>query len=193
MKAVFGLGNPEKKYVGTRHNLGFAAMEEFRKKLNLPDWSYEDKFKSEVASIVAHGLVLVRPQTYMNQSGLAVKLVANYYKIPATDIVIVHDDLDLPLGKIKVRMGGGAGGHHGVGSVINSLGTDQFIRLKLGIGNEESHSGEYNRISFNAEKFVLEPFLPNERSQVNKLLKKAVEALQILITEGLEKAQNRFH
>ena len=191
MKLVVGLGNPGEKYANTRHNLGFEILDELTRKLNLIDWTIEDKFKSEL--IKAPELILVKPRTFVNHSGMAVKSLAAYYKIPPTDIVVVHDELDLPLGKIKVRIGGAAAGHHGVESVIKELGTDQFVRVRLGIGNLKSHSGEHKRISFNAEKFVLEPFLHSEKSQVKHMIKQALKALDILLEKGLEQAQNQFN
>jgi peptidyl-tRNA hydrolase, PTH1 family len=180
MKLVVGLGNPGEKYIGVRHNIGFEAMDELARKLNIGNWSIDKKNKSEV--IKTSDLILAKPQTYMNNSGLAVKQLATYYKIPTTDIIVIHDDLDLLLGKIKVRSNGAAGGHHGVQSIIESLGTDQFTRVRLGIGNDKSHSGEHNRIHFEAEKFVLEGFMPGERSKIKSMIKQAIKELESLIS-----------
>lgn len=191
MKLIVGLGNPGEKYLGTRHNLGFKVLDDLTRKLNLVDWVKEDKFKAEL--IKAPELILVKPQTFVNQSGMAVKLLTAYYKIPTTDVIIIHDDLDLPLGKIKVRLGGAAAGHHGVESIIKDLETDQFIRVRLGIGNLKTLSGEHKRISFNAEKFVLEPFIHSEHAQVKHMIKQSIKAIEILLEKGLEKAQNQFN
>ena len=185
MKLVAGLGNPGEKYIGVRHNLGFEVVDELAKKIGNSEkgtaysWKYEEKFKSEVINytLKANRYTLVKPQTYMNNSGVAVKLLSDYYKIDPSDIIIIHDDLDILLGKIKVRSNGAAGGHHGVESIIRTLGTDQFTRVRLGIGNDKSHSGEHNRVHFEAEKFVLEPFLPGERSKVNSATKQAISIL----------------
>lgn len=219
MKLIVGLGNPvlrpiritqgkqaqdKEKYSKTRHNLGFRVVDEFIKKMDGGrwkmggedgNWKIDSKFKAEILKQVQDDeqLLFVKPQTFMNNSGMAVKLVADYFKVIPEDIIVIHDDLDLMLGKIKVRMGGAAGGHHGVESIINALGTDQFIRVRLGIGNERSHSGEHKRIAFNAEHFVLEPFMPNEKSKAKHMLKQAVEALEILIDKGLGVAQNQFN
>ncbi len=191
MKLIVGLGNPESGYAGTRHNLGFKVLDELAKKLNLVDWSKEEKFKSEL--IKAPEIILVKPQTYMNNSGMAVKLLATYYKLPATDVIVVHDELDLPLGKIKVRLGGAAAGHHGVESIINVLGTDQFIRVRLGVGNLRTQSGEHKGQSISAEKFVLAPFMSKEKPQVKHMIKQALKALDLLLEKGLESAQNQFN
>lgn len=181
MKLVVGLGNPGGKYIGIRHNLGFEVLNELAKKFNLVDWSKEEKFKSEL--IKTPELILARPQTYMNNSGMAVKLLASFYKIAPEDIIIVHDELDLSLGKIKVRIGGAAAGHHGVESIINTLGTDQFIRVRLGIGPAVGV----------VEKFVLQPFTPREKPQVKHMIKQAIKALDLLLEKGLEKAQNQYN
>jgi len=191
MKLIIGLGNPEGQYAGTRHNLGFEVLDELRKKFNLLDWTLEDKFHAEL--IKAAELILVRPQTYVNNSGMAVKSLASYYKIAPSDIVIVHDELDLPLGKIKVRLGGAAAGHHGVESIIEALGTDQFIRVRLGIGNLKTQSSEHKHAHISAEKFVLEPFLHSEKPQVKHMIKQAIKAIELLLGKGLPVAQNQFN
>src|SRR5258708_7303405 len=188
MKLIVGLGNPEERYAGTRHNLGFEVVDQLRRKLDLGEWSLENKFKAEI--LKSADLMLIRPQTYMNNSGMAVSAVVNFFKVTPEDVVVIHDDLDLLLGKIKVRLGGGAAGHHGVESVINALG-DQFIRVRLGIGTTEGFLGEHKRVSFNAEHFVLETFSPQEKSKVKTMHKQALKALEILLKEGLDKAQNQ--
>lgn len=200
MKIIVGLGNPGEKYIKTRHNLGFEVVDELVKKLDggkwkigVEDgsWKMEKKFKAEL--IKAQDLILAKPQTYMNQSGLAVKLLTTYYKLPTTDLIVIHDDLDLPLGKIKVRMGGAAAGHHGVESVIEKLGTDQFIRVRLGIGNLRTQSSERGGAHLNIEHYVLESFMPNEKSKVKHMIKQALSALDLLLEKGLATAQNQFN
>ncbi len=191
MKLVVGLGNPGEKYQNVRHNLGFNAVEEFRREGDWGDWADEGKFKSEI--VKKDEIILARPQAYMNNSGLAVKLLTAYYKIPTTDVIVVYDELDLPLGKIKVRMGGAAAGHHGVESIMQHLGSDQFIRVRLGIGNLKTQSAEHRRVHVSAEKFVLEPFIHSEKSPVKHMLKQAIKALDLLLEKGLEKAQNQFN
>ena len=191
MKLVVGLGNPEGRYANTRHNLGFEVADELTRKLNLVDWTSENKFKSEL--IRTPELILVKPQTFMNQSGLAVRQLADYYKIAPEDIIIIHDELDLPLGKIKVRLGGAAAGHHGVESIINSLETDQFIRVRLGIGNLKTQGAEHKATHVSAEKFVLEPFLHSEKAQVKHMIKQTLKALDLLLEKGLSIAQNQYN
>lgn len=120
----------------------------------------------------------------MNNSGLAVKLLTSYYHLVPSDLIIIHDDLDLMLGQIKVRTGGSAAGHHGVESIIKELGTDQFTRVRLGIGNQKSHSGEHQRVHFNADKFVMEPFEPGERSKVKHMIKQAIDLIDRELVKG---------
>ena len=201
MKLIVGLGNPElkagEKYVGTRHNLGFQVLEEFRRKLNLADWAVEKKFKSEVLKLFHsesdEQVLLVRPQTYMNRSGMAVAALANFYKVKPEDIIVIHDDLDLLIGKMKVRLGGGAAGHHGVESIINDLGNDGFVRVRLGIGNTQGFLGEHKRVAFNAEHFVLESFAANEKSKVKSMIKHAIQALETILEKGVQVAQNQYN
>lgn len=191
MKLIVGLGNPGDQYIGSRHNLGFEAIEAFAKECSSNKWSYPDKFKSELIKL--EDKILLKPHTYMNNSGQAVSKVAKFYKIKVENIIIIHDELDLLLGKMKIRQAGGAGGHHGVESIIEALNNPNFIRIRLGIGTTEGFLGEHKRISFNADKFVMQPFLPNEYSKVKAILKRSTQALEVLLNHGLEKAQNQFH
>lgn len=188
MKLVVGLGNPGDKYAGTRHNLGFVVVDEYAKKC-LPStdyskfWESEKKFKAEVGRLKSEDIILAKPQTYINNSGLAINLLASYYKIASEDIIIVHDELDLPLGKIKVKLGGAAAGHHGVESMINHLGTDKFVRVRLGIGPAIGP----------ADRFVLENFNSQEKQHVKHMVKQAYKAINSLIKQGLHQVQNQFN
>lgn len=192
MKLIVGLGNPGDKYKGTRHNLGFELIDDFRRKREGSDWEVSKKFKAEISNI-GQDLLLLRPQTFMNLSGQSVGPLAKFYKIDPIDIILIHDELDLVLGHIKLRVGGSDAGHHGVESVINGLGTDKFIRLRLGIGTLKSLSGEHKKSSFNAEKFVVEDFLGSEKSKVRAMIKRSIQALDIVLRDGIEKAQNQFN
>ncbi|MEK7617508.1 MAG: aminoacyl-tRNA hydrolase [Patescibacteria group bacterium] len=213
MKLIIGLGNPGPKYEKVRHNLGFMVVDEFIKKMDggrwkigVEDrnWKVEKKFKSEILRGVytersrsaqddKEEIVLVKPQTYMNNSGLAVKLLTTNYQLPTTNLIVIHDDLDLPLGKIKIRLGGAAAGHHGVESIINSLGTDKFIRVRLGIGNLRTQSSEHKHAHVDAEKFVLQPFMHSEKSKVKHMIKQVTHAIELLLEKGLPIAQNQYN
>lgn len=192
MKLLVGLGNPGEKYINVRHNLGFMIVDKYVSCIMYHvSWEENKKFKSQIAK--ADQLILAKPQTYMNNSGMAVSLIANYYKIIPEDIVVIHDELDLPLGKIKIRLGGAAAGHHGVESIIDALGTDKFIRVRLGIGNLRTKSGEHKGQTISAEKFVLEPFMRYEKSQVRHMIKQALTALDLTLEKGLTVAQNQYN
>jgi len=197
MKLIVGLGNPGDKYAGVRHNLGFMVVDELGKrgKGKGESWKYEEKFKSEILDFTLNALrlTLVKPQTYMNNSGMAVQALVDYFKIAPEDVIIIHDELDLPLGKIKVRIGGAGAGHHGIESIIKILGTDKFIRVRLGIGNLKTQSSEHKGASVSAEKFVLEPFIRSETGSVKHMIKQALKALDELLDKGLEYAQNQFN
>ncbi len=199
MKIVVGLGNPGEKYAKVRHNLGFMVLDKYVSSIMYQVlWEDNKKFKSQ---IFKYGdLVFVKPQTYMNSSGMVVKLLTTYYlpagrqgKLHSTDLIVVHDELDLPLGKIQVRMGGAAAGHHGVESIINALGTDQFIRVRLGIGNLRTQSSEHKHAHVDAEKFVLESFMPGEKSKVKHMIKQAIKVIETLLEKGLTIAQDQYN
>jgi len=188
---IVGLGNPGPKYEDTRHNVGFMVLDKLARKI-LPlketRWEFNQKFNSLL--VVRPNLVLVEPQTFMNASGEAVAKVANFYQIDHDKIMVVHDDVDLPLGKIKIRIGGASAGHHGVESIINRLGTDQFGRLRLGIGRPRLG---VIRGSKDVENFVLEKFREGEAGELKKMLKKAVAALELMLEEDLTVVMNRFN
>ena len=191
MFLIAGLGNPGDKFVHTRHNLGFEVLDALRRKLEMPEFSKEDKFKAEVSK---NGeIILVKPVTFMNLSGMAVSPIAQYYKIPIEKIIIIHDELDLPLGHIKIRTGGSDAGHHGVESVIQMLGDEKFIRVRLGISTWHAISGEHKHASFNAEKFVVDYFVDSEKSKVKAMVKRAVKAVEAILELGVDKAQNQYN
>lgn len=191
MNLIAGLGNPGDKYTNTRHNLGFEVADALARKFGLPEFSTDKKFKAEITK--NSGLILIKPLTFMNVSGMAVSSIAQYFKIVPEEVIVIHDELDLPLGHIKIRLGGSDAGHHGIESVIKLLGSEQFIRVRLGIGNWHAVSGEHKHASFNAEKFVVEQFLPGEKSKVKAMVKRAVKAVEVIISQGLDKAQNQYN
>src|SRR4051812_5378587 len=144
MKVIVGLGNPGEKYEKTRHNLGFHILDQLLEKLEPHDktfWDDNHNLKAHIKKIKIkeEEILLVKPATFMNNSGFAVSKVLNYFKVKPEDLYLIHDELDLPFGKIRVRFGGGAGGHHGVESVLEQLKTDKFLRIRLGIGTDGDH------------------------------------------------------
>lgn len=199
MKLIVGLGNPGDKYVFTRHNIGFMVVDRLVKdKLSLHEslkaWKKEKKFLSEVCK--TDHFIAIKPQTYMNLAGLAVVKTANFYKINSSDIWVVHDDIDLPLGKIRIRQGGASAGHHGIDSIIKNIKSDNFVRFRLGIGRgklDKPRGEGHNLHRHEVEKFVVSKFRDNEGGDVKKLIKNAVEALEIALDKSIEKAMNRFN
>ncbi|HSD98740.1 MAG TPA: aminoacyl-tRNA hydrolase [Patescibacteria group bacterium] len=204
MKLLIGLGNPGEKYETTRHNIGFMALDQFLKDFESTKntvWQSSDTFKSDIAEIiwqhkketsgkVPHGgekVILVKPKTYMNDSGLAVSLVKNFYKVEPEDIWVLHDDVDFPIGSMKIRFGGASAGHRGIMSIIEKLGTDKFYRFRLGIGRpgESEHSG--------VSHYVLDSFSHEDHGKVRELLKRTSKALQVGLEKGLEKAMNQYN
>lgn len=214
MKLIIGLGNPGEDYAATRHNLGFMAVEQLFKDLTPVDktiWSEEKKFKSSIASITisdkegkTEKIIIAKPLTYMNNSGQAVSLLASYYNVQSENIWIINDELDLPLGALKIRFGGAGAGHKGVQSIIEQLGTDQFWRFRMGIGevrhtekkileDEDQPQIIAKRRIANVEEYVVGNFTSHEKPEMRKLIKHTSEALQIALEKDLTTAQNRYN
>ncbi|MBI2034609.1 MAG: aminoacyl-tRNA hydrolase [Candidatus Levybacteria bacterium] len=205
MKLIIGLGNPGERYEKTRHNAGFLVVEQFLKDFDPVKetaWIVEDKLKSDIAKIEwkpkvgpAIPVILAKPKTYMNNSGMAVSLIASFYKISPSDIWVIHDEFDFPLGSMKIRFGGASAGHKGVDSVITALGTDKFWRFRIGIGNAKKIGGERVKISTSRhiDDYVLDGFAPGEWGTMRKVIKRASKAIQASLEESLEKAMNQFN
>lgn len=179
---IVGLGNPGKEYAGTRHNVGFEVLDRLAER-DGASFRSERKWKAHVAKL-SGGALLVKPMTFMNLSGRAVAGAAGFFKIGAGEILVVHDDAALPLGQLRFRMTGGAGGHNGIKSLIMDLGTPEFPRLKIGIGGVpgEKMTGH-----------VLGRFRAEEREEAEKALARAVEAVQVALTEGVSTGANTFN
>jgi PTH1 family peptidyl-tRNA hydrolase len=196
MKLIVGLGNPGEKYESTRHNFGFWAIDQLLKDTKSAEasvWSKNEKLKSEIAKL-DDAAILAKPTTYMNNSGMAISLVASYYKIAPEDVWVVYDELDLPIGSMKIRFGGAAAGHHGVESVIEKLGTDKFWRFRLGIGTSHSKDHAIGRQKIHdAEDYVLGSFQSKDHGKVRELTKHASQALQLALEKGMEEAMNRYN
>lgn len=194
MRLIVGLGNPGEKYALTRHNIGFMVLDKLAKKLvsgSEIKWNFDHKAKAEILTIENPGIILVRPQTFMNASGQAVARILKYHEIKASDdLFIVHDDVDLPLGKVKIRLGGASAGHHGVESIIRELRSAEFTRIRLGIGRPRT--GEIKSTK-DVENYVLEGFGESERGELKKMVKKAVEALELIIEKDIASAMNKYN
>ncbi len=203
MKLIVGLGNPGEKHESTRHNLGFMIIGHLLKDIESVKngkWEDSQKFKSEIFNLEykpKHGevekVILAKPKTHMNNSGIAVLLITSFYKIKPQDVWIIHDELDLPLGFMKIRLGGGAAGHHGVESVMKALSSDKFWRFRIGIGAVKNKD-EIARHKFkNAEDFVLDNFNTHESRSVKHVIKRAVDALILSLEKDITSAMNRFN
>lgn len=180
MFLLVGLGNPGAKYTYTRHNIGFMVLDRMAERLGVSGW--QDKFQAHFAKtrLGEHDVALVKPQTFMNLSGQAVQQALAFYKLPLENLVVAHDELDLPLGALRIKIGGGAAGHRGVQSVAAHCG-EGYIRLRLGIGRPES------------ENYVLSDFPQADRDKLLELLDKSADALQVVVTDGVTKAMNQFN
>ena len=183
MWLVAGLGNPGRKYHRTRHNLGFEVAELIAERLGI---RFKDRGLYEIAE-GAYGdekIILLKPLTYMNLSGNAVRAVRDYYKVPFSKIIIIHDDLDLPPGRIKLKKGGSSGGHRGVQSIIDKLSDNSFLRVKIGIGKPLDEP---------VEGYVLKKFSPSERALIDNAIKRAADAVEEIVTSGVDIAMNIYN
>ncbi len=187
MKIIIGLGNPTNKYENTRHNVGFKVLDGIADTLGV-NFAMESKFKAQIAKGVWDNeqILLVKPQTFMNLSGESVALVMGYFKVDASQIIIVYDDLSIDLGTLRFRANGSDGGHNGIKSIIQSLGGNKnFARLKVGIGPQPPYMP--------SEKFVLGEFTSQEILLLNEVVKTTVSAIQCFIKSGISDAQNKFN
>ena len=192
MILIIGLGNPGKKYELSRHNLGFLVLDSFSRK-NLFEFKSSKKFKSKISkgSFGRKRVILAKPQTFMNNSGKAVKLLTKSHRLDPKNLIIVHDDIDLPLGKLKIVKNRGAAGHKGVQSIINEMKTKNFVRFRLGINPIYKTMKQWNNETM--KKFVLKKFTKKEKEVIKKVVENCVKALEITLKEGLEKAMNEFN
>ena len=186
MKLIVGLGNHGDKYKFTRHNAGFMALDFLSHKWGV-DFSFESKFKGEIAKANYSGesVILLKPHTYMNLSGESFIAVMNFFKIDKKDILVVHDDLDMPVGKMRFRAKGSDGGQKGIRSIIQMLGgANDFDRLKLGIGPQ---------LNLSAEAYVLQNFSQEQLDEIKTVLQKTKDAIELYLTDGLASAQTKFN
>lgn len=185
MFLIVGLGNPGPEYEQTRHNLGFQVVDELARRLNIT--SFREKHHSFLAEgkIAGHRVLLAEPQTFMNESGAAVRGLVAWYKIEPQKVIVIYDDVDLEVGQIRVREKGSAAGHHGVESVIASLGMSEFIRVRLGIGRESPIA--------DVTDYVLQKIPAAQRPLFDDAIQVAAEAVIEIITSGLTTAMNKYN
>ena len=185
MKLVVGLGNPGRKYEGTRHNVGYMILAGLARKFGLPP--LKDKFRAEVmeAELGGQKALLMTPLTFMNLSGLSVVEAKNFYKIPEQDLLVICDDLNLPLGKLRIRVKGASGGQKGLEDIIRRLGTEDFPRLRVGIGNPPEN--------WDWADFVLSKFTKDEQPTIEESIVRAAEAVEAWAREGIEYCMNNYN
>ncbi len=185
MKLIIGLGNPGRDYAGTRHNIGFGVITRLSDQYNIPLDRKEHKGICGRGMIGGEKVILVQPQTFMNLSGECVGAMSSYYKVEPEDIIVTYDDVDLEVGQIRVRRKGSAGGHNGMKSIIAHLGTQEFPRIKVGVG-AKPEGGDLAR-------HVLGRFSREDEKNVSEVLDLAAEAVETVITAGVEEAMNRYN
>lgn len=186
MYIIVGLGNPEKKYFTTRHNIGFMAIDTIAEKYNIR--VEEAKHKALIGKGVIEGqkVILVKPLTYMNLSGESVREVADYYKVdPESEIIVVYDDISLPVGQLRIRPKGSAGGHNGIKNIIAHLGTEKFMRIKVGVGEKPS--------KMDLADYVLGHFADEELKLEKEAFDKVTDAVNLIMADNVEKAMNLYN
>ncbi|MDD4780591.1 MAG: aminoacyl-tRNA hydrolase [Tissierellia bacterium] len=184
MFIIAGLGNPGKEYSGTRHNVGYDAIDYLVGKYNLK--TNKLKFNSVYWEIQINGekVLLVKPVTYMNRSGISISEIVNYFKVPLENLIVIYDDIDIPVGALRIRPHGSAGTHNGMKSIINSLGNDKFPRIRIGIDRNPN---------IDLADYVLQRFTTDERAKIDDIIKYASEAAQEIIKSNLDSAMQKYN
>lgn len=185
MRLIAGLGNPGSKYRRSRHNAGFLVADAVAEEWNIPLTSQKFDAIFGKGFIHSHPVIVAKPQTYMNLSGLAVEKLARFFKVSRSDVIVVHDELDLEFDDIRIKVGGGDGGHRGLRSVIECLGGPDLTRIRFGIGKPDGKEM--------AERYVLEPFSEGEMKHIPDLTARAADAVAEVVSSGAQVAMNKFN
>ena len=185
MKIIVGLGNPGDEYAYTRHNIGFMTVDALARHYEVTNW--KNKFDALIAEVKLNGetILLVKPQTYMNLSGSAVGQIFRWYKAELNDVIAIYDDMDLPVGKIRLRKRGSSGGHRGVESMLVHLGKEEFPRVRIGIGRPLA--------GWTVNAHVLANFTREEQDVIAKVVTDLVPAVESIVQDGIDKAMNKFN
>ena len=184
MKVIVGLGNPGVRHQGNRHNIGFQVADKLAENNYIPILKKRLKAFYGIGKIDSQEVVLAKPMTFMNRSGEAVRRIADFFKVGIEDLIVVHDDLDLPFGRLRFKRRGGDGGHQGVHSIIEAMGGNTFLRLKVGIGRPPR--------GMEVAEYVLCNFNEMQQPHLSEIRSRAAEALVVMLSEGLEAAMNRY-
>ncbi|MCX6723843.1 MAG: aminoacyl-tRNA hydrolase [Candidatus Staskawiczbacteria bacterium] len=192
MIIIIGLGNPGEQYKNTRHNVGFNAIDKIATNFKFPIFNFQSISNSEISQseILGKKVMLVKPQTFMNESGKSVKKILSKNKDQVSNIIVIHDDVDLPVGKIKIVEERGSAGHKGVESIIQNIGNDGLIRFRIGIESKQSRGSDYRT---EAKDIVLKNFSKEEQKLVAETIQKTVDALGFFVEQGLEKTMNEYN
>ena len=185
MYLVVGLGNPGSKYLHTRHNVGFVVVQEFAS----PTDSWREKFHGKYTQFSEQetSVVVLKPETFMNLSGKAVRAASDFFRVPLERVIVVHDELDLPFGHLRLKCGGGDGGHKGLRSVSQMMGSPDYVRLRVGIGRPaDDFRGK-------VADFVLQPFAPHQTVELNGQIDRSVKALRLVLSAGVDAAMNQVN
>jgi peptidyl-tRNA hydrolase, PTH1 family len=182
---VVGLGNPGPGYVGNRHNVGFMVVDLLAQRMGARFKRHRSHAEVVEGRLSGARAVLAKPRSYMNESGGPVTALRDFFKVPLDRLVVVHDELDLPFGRLRIKLGGGDNGHNGLRSLRRSLGSGEFHRVRFGVGRPPGQ--------MDAASFVLRDFSGPERKEIEFLVDRAADATEALVTEGLERAQNSFN
>jgi len=185
MYLIVGLGNPEEEYSGTRHNMGFDTINKICEKYNIKVAKSKFNGLFEKCNIEGQEVILLKPQTYMNLSGVCIREFANFYKIPTSNILIIYDDMDIDLGTIKVRIKGNSGSHNGMKSIIENLGTIEFPRIRIGIGKPRENEDKI--------KYVIGKLSNKTKEELSEGTTKAAEAAIEILKNGIDTAMNKFN
>lgn len=185
MKIVVGLGNPGAEYAATRHNAGFMVVDQLAAAWNISSWRSRSEALVAEYRELAEPVLLVKPQTYMNLSGNAVGALMRWYKIEPKDVIVVYDDMDLPTGRLRLRLKGGSGGHRGIESMLSQLGSNDFLRVRVGIGRPPA--------GWTVVDYVLSRFAAEEAASVTEGVERAAAAVECIVKDGMNKAMNRFN
>lgn len=182
---IVGLGNPGDKYKKTRHNVGFIAIDHIIKEKNIATKKLKHQAEIFTTTLANHRVLLVKPQTFMNLSGNSVEEIINYYKIPIVNVIVISDDISLPIGKLRIKRKGSDGGHNGLKDIIFKTGFDTFPRIKIGVGAKP--------VKWNLANWVLSEFTDSEFEKINAAVKNTYKALELIVSSDIDSAMNKFN
>ena len=192
-KLIVGLGNPGRGYASNRHNTGFICLNHFARRYGIRFDKRQCQARTGSGEVAGNKVIVAKPQTYMNRSGEAVSRLMKKFRVSLDNLIVIHDDLDLPLGKIRIRPKGSAAGHKGINSIISELGNQDFTRIRVGIGRPPIAEGSDESGEGDIIDYVLSDFTSEEKRVITEVIPQVSEAIYCLLTEGLTAAMNRFN